>query len=238
MNMLILVRGSPNINLPNIDPIVRRINSFKSLPHGWHYGEGRGADQLAVESALHAYRAFRQFGITRIEAFPSVAGEVLIAGYFEEETVEFLCGIDGGVNVLHEQEDEIVYDENYPSVENATEFLRTLPWNLIGKSSVYSILTTTVGRKEDTPAWLSMPLQQMTAFYQLIENAPKNTVVVNVNTSGGITIRESLENHRYFGDFGYETFQTKLISPTRHQAPEILAISMSETSQRNSGETS
>ena len=64
--MLILVRGSPNINLPNIDPIVRRINSFKSLPHGWHYGEGRGADQLAVESALHAYRAFREFGITRI----------------------------------------------------------------------------------------------------------------------------------------------------------------------------
>ena len=232
MNTLILVPGSPNI-----DPIVRRINSFKSLPHGWHYGEGRGADQLAVESALHAYRAFRKFGITRIEAFPSVAGEVLIAGYFEEETVEFLCGLDGGVNVLHEQEDEIVYDENYPSVEDATEFLRTLPWNLIGKSSDYSILTTTVGRKEDTPVWLSMPLQKMTAFHQWMENAPENTVVVNVNTSGGITIRESLENHRYFGDFGHETFQTKLISPTRHQALEILAISMSETSQRNSGET-
>ena len=232
MNTFIVIPGSFDS-----DPIVRRIHSFKSLPRGWHYGEGRGADQLAVESALHAYRAFRNFGITRIETFPSVAGEVLIAGYFEEETVEFLCGLDGGVNVLHEQDDEIVSDENYRSVEGATEFLRTLPWNLIGKSSDYSILTTIAGRKEDISAWLSMPLQQMTAFHQWMENALENTVEVNVNTSGGITIRESLENHRYFGDFGHKTFQTKLISPTRHQAAETIAISISEVSQRNSAET-
>ena len=231
MNTLILAPGSLNI-----DPIVQRIKSFKSLPHGWHYGDGRSADQLAVESALHAYRAFRKFGIDRIEAFPNVSGEVLVAGYFEEETLEFLCGLNGGVNVLHEQDDEIVYDENYPSVDDATEFLRTLPWNLIGKSSDYSILSTTVGKREDTSAWLSMPRQQMTEFHQLMENAPENTVVVNVNTSGGTTIRESLENHRYFGDFGHETFQTKLFSPARHPALAILAMSTFEGSQRNSGE--
>ena len=133
--------------LPNIDPIIRQILSLKFLPDGWHYGEGRGAERTTVDAALRAYRAFQQRGITRIEVFPDVDGGILLSGYYEDETIEILCGPKGNVHVLYERDDEIAYDEDYASVDEATAYLRELPWNLIGISSDYFILDISVGKK-------------------------------------------------------------------------------------------
>ena len=222
--------------LPNIDPVSQQILSFKFLPNGWHYGEGRGAEQTTVDAALRAYRAFQQRGITRIEVFPDVDGGILLSGYYEDETIEILCGPKGSVHVLYERDDEIVYDEDCISVDEATAYLRELPWNLIRISSDYFTLDISVGKKTDSRVWLSMLPQQTEAFRQWMLDAPKNSATLNADISDHITALTFPGNLLYSGNFDQENFQIVLDSARNHREPVTLAISTFVDSRRDSAE--
>ena len=208
-----------NIN----DPIIQQILSFKSLPEGWHYGDGRGAEQASIDSALKTYRAFLRRGIRRIEVFPDVDGGILLSGYHEDETLEILCSPAGSINVLHEVDEEIVYDEGCVSVDEATAYLRDLPWNLIGKSFDYFILDTTVGKRTDSRTWLSMFHQQTEEFLPLMRDVLNRTVAVNADISHRITEPTYLENRLYFGDFVSANFQIVPNFPVSLPEPVIPA---------------
>jgi len=131
-----------------------QIRSFAQLPNGWHYGEGRGATDKAVATAVGANSLLLMHGAHDVEAFPDVEGGILLSGYHGDHTLEILCDPSGRMDMLHEANDEVVKDRGRVSLEEVDAYIRGLEWtpkNLF----VYFIQCTSASERDASRVWLS-----------------------------------------------------------------------------------
>ena len=170
----------------HLDPkqaaLVDRIRSFRNLGEGWHYGDGRGATESAIRSALEIQSNFIRYGARKIEAFPDPDGGILISGYHEEHTIEVFCTDDGRMNILHERDDCALYEKNDVTLDELIDYLGGLQWSL--KNSFVSFIpNTTVMRNKGLQVWRSEILQEE-ACRSLTRNVPEKQVEQNANIYG------------------------------------------------------
>lgn len=103
----------PTISLSGalpIDQIERRIRSFAILPVGWEFGKGRPSPNEIIEKALELYRMSRLLS-TQIEVFPGQDGEITLAFYVGERTLEITINTDLSLDLVREIGIGINYDE-------------------------------------------------------------------------------------------------------------------------------
>src|ERR1700733_11173864 len=81
--------------LPVTSETAEKIESFRFLPTGWHFGEGGPADEIAIASAEEMLGVFIQNGVVDTGAFPGVAGEVMVTAYIDSHYVEAIAETDG-----------------------------------------------------------------------------------------------------------------------------------------------
>ena len=110
--------------------IAQKIRSFTKLPDGWHYGTGTSATAASVDAALTVNAALVDYGARNIEAFPGIDGDVLVAGYNHDDTLEIQCRPDGRMDLVHEIGDEPDQERGFNdiSMSEVEAYLGDLKW--------------------------------------------------------------------------------------------------------------
>lgn len=103
-----------------------KIVSFEDLPVGWHYGDGGPIAKHLTDRALYFYWFLSSLGFGETDAFPGIAGEVMVTGYRDSHYVEVIAEIDDSVSIIYEQNGTEIYDEEHLEFNEAVELLRKI----------------------------------------------------------------------------------------------------------------
>lgn len=186
--------------------VVDQICSFEHLPVGWHYGDGRSATALAIELALWANLLLAEHNASEVEVFPDLDGGILVAGYHEDEALEFLCGPNGQIDLTHEDGEDVVYEKKNILRHEVLQYLRGASWPLT-KLSDFFILNTTVGETGDSRVWLSRIPPTTVVCQLLTQNVLENVVEPNAYTYVVSTTPTSQEIQQFFGELIQPNYQ-------------------------------
>ncbi len=83
------------------DGVQGKIRSFGELPDGWDFGAGRASPPGVVEEARKIYQLGKSLGL-EADAFPGLDGEISVAFYAQEHTVEVRVNTDLSLDLVHE----------------------------------------------------------------------------------------------------------------------------------------
>lgn len=101
------------------------IKSFLTLPKGWHYGSGIPMSEITTNIALEFNEYAENFGLIT-EAFPGVDGEILLSIYGWEENSLEITIFFSDISYRLEQNDEVVEEEEFASVEDVYSYINVL----------------------------------------------------------------------------------------------------------------
>lgn len=82
----------------------RKIESFRTLNAGWHYGAGGPVSVDVISRAQDVYLRLLMHSLTRTDAFAGAGGEVLVAAYRGNHYVGVTIEPDGSYAMTHEIE--------------------------------------------------------------------------------------------------------------------------------------
>ena len=136
-----------------VNKIKEEIDSFTALLDGWHFGEGVGANEVAVRVAHDVHDLMIENGAEEIEAFPAIDGGVLISGYFDNESLDVSCRPNGAMEIDHEVNDNLKYEREGLYLNDVKKYLEELNWSK--RSYEYCIPNISAGEKNDLPVKLS-----------------------------------------------------------------------------------
>jgi hypothetical protein len=100
------ISNSTSIISPNITEL--KIQGFKELESGWHYGEGISFGQAVTDDAIALIKEANHLGFYETDAFPGVNGEIMVTIYFKSHYLEFIVEPNGSVTFSHEEGNEEV----------------------------------------------------------------------------------------------------------------------------------
>jgi hypothetical protein len=121
----------------------RKIEDFRSLPVGWHYGGGGPISDSVISAVQELHRFLLQIGLTKTDAFAGVDGEVLLTAYHEHHYVATIVESTGEISVAHERAGTEVGSAEGLKVEEAKGHLLAIArdiWSL-SVSSIHGTLT-------------------------------------------------------------------------------------------------
>lgn len=162
----------PNYSVEDQDKIRDRIRSFRDLSPGWHYGEGRGATEAAVDTALTVHHHFLENGIRKIEVFPDVDGGILVSGYPGQHTVEVFCTPEGHTNLLHEVDDKEVTERDNLPMDELVAYLGGLLWRT--EKSFDSFIQSILVKQSEGLRALPLKILQRAGCLSLTPSVPEN----------------------------------------------------------------
>ena len=170
---------APNHSVVEQDKIRDRIRSFRDLPPGWHYGEGRGATETAVDTALAVHHHFLENGVRKIEVFPDVDGGILVSGYPGQHTVDVLCTPEGHTNLLHEVDDEEVAERDNLPMDELVAYLGGLLWRT--EKSFDSFIQSILVKQSGGLRALHSKIHQREGCLSLTPSVPENVAERNAS---------------------------------------------------------
>ena len=168
-----------NHSVEEKDKIRDRIRSLRALSPGWHYGEGRGATEAAIDTALEIHHLFLENRVRKIELFPDVDGGILVSGYYEEHTFDVFCTPDGKINLLHEVNDEDVTERDNLPMDELVNYLGGLLWRTWKLYDPF-IQGISVTQSEGLRA-LHSKIHQMVEYLSLAPYVPKKVAEQNAS---------------------------------------------------------
>jgi hypothetical protein len=108
----------------DINEVEQKIQGFKGLKRGWHYGEGVSFEQSILDNAIALNRETISLGFLETDVFPGLNGEVVFTIYLDDHYLEFTLEPNGSITFCHEKGDkEISYQEGL-SFQIAKERIR------------------------------------------------------------------------------------------------------------------
>jgi len=174
-----------------------KIKSFRSLPTGWHYGQGGPLRADVVNKALEIDGYYRQLGFTTTDAFPGANGELMITAYRELHCIETTLSTDLRYSVTHERD-----DAEMSATQDVSEIIAKRIINQIGAEIWRSFglsteSTTTKGGKGSQAS--RSKTQKVVVFLSFSESVWMPQRSPFANTSAPIASRESLASPRFTG---------------------------------------
>lgn len=212
------------------DAIRKEIYSCKNLPDGWHFGEGVGATDTAVDTALKVNDLMIANSIETIKVFPEIDGGIMVSGYLKKESLEVLdvsCRPDGTMEMGHEIDNADVFEDmrqglRLNDVEKYLEKLNCSKKNLSG----FCTPNISVRKGKDLQVRLSSLPVGMQEFQSLVFSVPVRSVKTSAVTSEN-TIKTSRVILLYSGESNPETYQNIQFSAENHQQPGIVVTATS-----------
>lgn len=83
--------------------VIDKVKGFGELPDGWHYGQGTAPSDDTIRLAIKLLRRAAFLGITRMNAFPGVEGEVEISFYHRESMLELTLELDNSFTIAEDE---------------------------------------------------------------------------------------------------------------------------------------
>jgi hypothetical protein len=177
----ILMKSKKN----QINATEKKINSFRTLPVGWHYGSGIAPLDKVLDLAIQLNQWAGFMGFEATDAFPDIDGEVLLTVYDGDIYLEFFIEADGSINYIREEGDKEVDSKEKISLHQAINYIEKIGF-LKCRLSVPSTRSTMIQRGKGSQA-LRLSQVKPTKSQCLRSNAPFGLVGVNVHTYEGST---------------------------------------------------
>ncbi|PZV13427.1 MAG: hypothetical protein DCF20_15465 [Pseudanabaena sp.] len=163
-----------------INATEKKINSFRTLPVGWHYGSGIAPLAKVLDLAIQLNQFAGLMGFEATDAFPGIDGEVMLTVYDGDIYLEFSIEVDGSINYVHEQGDEEVDSDDKISLYQAINHILKIGFSK-WRSSVLSTRNNMIQRRKDSRDMrLSRAKPTKSQFSR--RNAPFKPAGVNVRT--------------------------------------------------------
>jgi hypothetical protein len=132
---------------------IRKINDFRFMPVGWHYGKGGPISEKTIGLALHAYESLLLVGLSRTDAFPGADGEVLVTAYHKKTTgfnsyIAVMIETNGFMSVRYEiNQTDVSYIESddIRVIKTAIYDIARTIWNILGSSIQKTLISTSDG---------------------------------------------------------------------------------------------
>lgn len=129
-----------------------KLNSFRNLPEGWHFGRGGPLDAKVVEEAARTYNLLIFMGLTRTNAFAGAGGEAQVVAYHRNHVVSITVEANLSFTLDHETDGDSVDYEEGLNFDNVKAKLREIA-ERIWSSSGSSIRSTTTPTQDVFPTW-------------------------------------------------------------------------------------
>ncbi len=108
-----------DVSFGTSDQAKDKIIDFRdNLKKGWDYGEGESFSDETAELALRINRRGKMFSL-QSDAFPGIGGNIIVRFYKNEEVLEISVNHDGTFDILHEIDDEDVWETEGGSIFKA-----------------------------------------------------------------------------------------------------------------------
>jgi hypothetical protein len=159
---------------------VKKLESFRSLHAGWHYGEGIAFDENIVNNALNLHNIAVKLGFFETDAFPYIDGSIMITIYHKADYFEFTLMHNNEIMYRRETDDEEVGEEAQITFAQAKSVLEELRQDTWRSSDSYISDITIVGNRDLLPQHLRTSGM---GFQLLISNAFPIQEEQFVNTS-------------------------------------------------------
>jgi len=172
----ILMKSKKN----QINATEKKINSFKALPVGWHYGSGIAPLAKVLDLAIRLNQYAGIMGFEATDAFPGIDGEVLLTVYDGDIYLEFSIEVDGSINYIREQGDKEVDSDDKISLHQAINYIEKIGI-LKCRSSARSTRNTTIRGVKGSQALLSSQAKPTKSQFSM-RNVPFKLVDVNAHT--------------------------------------------------------
>lgn len=184
-----------------------KIESFRSLPVGWHYGQGGPLSVDVVNKALQIDAYYRQLGFTTTDAFPGANGELMITAYRGPHCIETIISTDLRYSVTHERDDAEI--SATPDVDEiiAKRTIKQIGAEIWRSFGLFTESTTTKGGRGSQA--LHSKTQPVAGFLSSLETAWMPQGGQFASTSGPITLRELLGTPPYTGSSRNQYFLQK-----------------------------
>ncbi len=124
----------PRVPLPT--PL--KLQSFRNLPVGWHYGQGVPLSEEVVDKAEQIYEQLMFLGFTRTNAFAGVDGDAQIAAYHREHHLSITIEPNMSFSLEHEVSGkEVLNHENLKLAELKSKLrgIAKAIWSTSGSST-------------------------------------------------------------------------------------------------------
>ena len=133
---------------------ITKIESFRRLNAGWHYGEGINFDSNIVNNAIDLHNLAVKLGFFETDAFPGVDGSIMIAIYHKEDYLEFTLKHNNEIIYRRETNDIEVGEEELLTFDRVKTILEGLGQDTWKSSDSYISDITTVGDRDSLPQHL------------------------------------------------------------------------------------
>jgi len=178
--------------MPNLNETQRKIEGFKNINPGWHFGEGVPPENNAIIAAKTINDAFNEAGFSETNAFLGAGGQIQVNGYRDDCYLELIYE-SGTISFELEEEGLVVVDEEDLSLSEAISRI-----NYWGKKWLMSEFSTKI---TSIPNLEYSQLSQFSAQVQLVsqyltKTVPSQQPSVFVNISGS-TIRGLQESRQF-----------------------------------------
>ncbi len=162
---------------------VKKIERFRDLPRGWHYGRGVAADGTTIARAKDIFNQYAQMGFSVTDAFPGQDGEIMVTAYRNNYYVECIVQVDGTYSVVGEKDKDVIVEaERGTEGQTIAAIVQVAKhaWNIFGSY----IPSTTMRNETSSKAWHSRILQMTGPPQYFYADAWTKPVVDGVATSG------------------------------------------------------
>ena len=139
-------------------PELEKLNSFRNLPAGWHYGSGGPISSSVIADAASVYHQFRLVGFTRNNFFAGENGEILATAYRRDHYVGVTIEPSGSDTMTYEVGNkEVMYleDLDLKAIKKAILDVAGRIWNISASSTLTS--TTTIAANSMTWSLRTLP---------------------------------------------------------------------------------
>jgi hypothetical protein len=167
---------------PKPHPTEQKIRLFLLREDGWHYGEGVAFRPETVEKAVALHTFILRKGFFRTNAFPGLAGQVIVTLYHRDEYYEFAVLPDGDIEFTQETGNQEIAFREPMTIEEAEKIIaaiRTGTWT----SFVSLDANSTTPTEADSKAGLSGTRAAVAESRSLIVNVWSQLVIPCAGTS-------------------------------------------------------
>lgn len=143
--------------MPTRNETKDKINHFKNVAIGWHFGEGVPADDGTINAALQLNDSLHSAGFPSTDAFLGIGGQIQVNGYRSELYWEFIIE-DGSISYILENDEQAMLEEENLSLLDAVSRIQF--WGRKWVMSEYSTKITSITHEEDFLAQLFLVPEQ------------------------------------------------------------------------------
>ena len=178
------------------DAVIAKIESFASLPRGWHYGSGGPIGNDIRRKAIQWVDTLRHNGFFDLEAFPNENGEILIASIAGRYYIEVIVETDDTITIVYDIDGKQQMYMSRKTAHEAERAIKELSERIWNTSAGFTLLKFTRS-STDITAWRSSH-REMEVY--LLSNSPALATPVEMYANMQSGIRPMWERLPYFGN--------------------------------------